>query len=190
MTGVIMMRWRRQLTAVLGVVAASIPAVPVSVAAQGDEAARRAYFGAVAEHFGLPASEVDILGDWPIPADEIPVVLYVARRAGVSPEALVVLRRSGTSWAGIARRYGLGAGAFHLPLPEGDAAGRLRAARDRFASTPRDRWGGLALSDNEIVALVNVRVLSEALALPVASVLERVGPSGSFVSLFWRPAGS
>ena len=69
------------------------------VAAQ--DAAHSDYFRSVARYFSLPASEVSILAEWEIAPDEVPVVLFVARRSGVSPEAVVALRDSGQSWASL-----------------------------------------------------------------------------------------
>ena len=155
-----------------------------NVAAQGGDEARQAYFAAVADFFRVPASEISILGDWPLPADEIPVVLFVAGRAGVSEEALAALRRSGLSWHDLAGRYQVGPGAFHIPLPDDAAAGRLEGAYARYREVPPTQWSEIRLSDADIVALVNVRVLSGALQLSVEEILRRAGATGSFTDLY------
>jgi hypothetical protein len=126
-------------------------------------AAAEAYFGAVSEYFMLPRSEVSILGEWRLPAEEIPVVLFVARRAGVSPEAVVALRGAGRGWAELTARYRLDATQFHVPLPESANAGALEDAYRRFRSLPAGRWKEVVLTDADIVGLVNLRVLSETL---------------------------
>ena len=74
-------------------------------AAEGQDTAGP-YFRAVAEFFGVSAEEVDILREWRLDAQEVPVVLFVAGRSGVSPEALAQLRRSGRGWADLSARYG------------------------------------------------------------------------------------
>ena len=63
--------------------------------AQEPEAAQEVYFRAVGEFFDVPSFELEILRDWSLPPDEIPVILFIAQRAGVLPEALVALRRGG-----------------------------------------------------------------------------------------------
>jgi len=158
-----------------------------NVAAQEGDDARRAYFAAVAEFFRVPASEVSILGDWRLPPDEIPVVLFVAGRAGVSEEALAALRRSGSSWHDLAGRYQVSPGAFHVPLPDDAPAGRLEGAYAKYRETPAARWSEIQLSDADIVALVNVRMLSGTLQLSVEEVLRRAGSTGSFVDLYTEP---
>jgi hypothetical protein len=157
-----------------------------AVTAQEDEEARQAYFGAVADFFELPRSEISILGDWRLPPDEIPVVLFVAGRAGVSAEALTALRRSGTSWHNLAARYRVDAGAFHIPLRESAQAGRLANAFARYRALPPARWSEIRLSDADIVALVNVRLLSEVLGISLEDVLRRAGEGESFVAVYAR----
>ena len=150
--------------------------------------ARAAYFGAVAEFFELPRSEVSILGEWRLPDDEIPVVLFMARRAGVSPEALVALRRSGKRWAELAQRYRLDAAQFHVPLPESAPSGVLEGAYQRFRSLPPARWSEISLGDGDIVGLVNLRLLSQTLGKAPQEILSAAGP-GSWVDLYARLIG-
>ncbi len=151
-------------------------------------AGRDAYFGAVAEFFELPRSEVTILGEWRLADEDIPVVLFMARRAGVSPEALVALRRSGRGWAELAQRYNLDAGQFHVPLPESAPSGVLEGAYQRFRSLPPARWSEISLGDADIVGLVNLRVLSQTLGKAPEEILTAVG-SGSWVDLHGRLVG-
>lgn len=151
---------------------------------QAQTAAERAYFAAVAKFFQMPEGEVAILGDWNLPPEEIPVVLLMARRAGVSPEALVALRQSGHSWTDLAKRYDIGANALHVPLRDPSSAGALSEAYKQFSDIPVEKWGSITLSSEEIVALVNVRVLSQALGVPPDDVMRRTGQASSFVELY------
>lgn len=152
--------------------------------AQEQTGAERAYFRAVARYFQLPESEVEILANWDLPADEIPVLLFVARRAGVSAEALVALRESGRSWTELSDRYQIGARALHVPLHDVSSAGRLSGVYETFGNTPVDRWGDIRLSSDDIVALVNVRVLSQSLGMTPDDIARRTANSRSFVELY------
>jgi len=156
------------------------------VAAQNRDSARADYFRAVAGFFSLPESEIAILSDWETPADEIPVVLFMARRAGVSPEALVALRSSGQSWTRLAGQYGVSAATLHVPIRDDASAGALSAVYVAFRGTPVSEWPGIPLSDSDIVALVNVRVLAQSLGLSPDAVLRDTGSAPSFVQLFAR----
>jgi hypothetical protein len=161
---------------------------PSLVAGQVD-AAREAYFRAVAEYFSMTAAEVSILSEWSLPAEEVPVVLFVARRAGVSPDALVALRRSGSGWARLTRQYHLDAGHFHVPLTATADRGRLSAAYERFAAVPPDQWGGVSLQDGEIVDLVNLRIVAQTLRMRPGEVLARASPGVTWVELYGRLVG-
>jgi hypothetical protein len=152
--------------------------------AQESDATQEAYFRAVGEFFDVPSFELEILRDWSLPPDEIPVVLFVAERAGVVPEALVALRRSGESWARLAERYGVGAPEFHVPVPDQAATGPLNSVYQRFRELPTSRWREIRLSPGDIVALVNVRLLSQTLGIAPAEVLSLAGSTSSFVQLY------
>ena len=138
----------------------------------------------MAAFFSLPANEVAILGDWEIQSEEIAVVLFVARRAGVSPEALVALRSSGQSWSALVDRYRVTPSALHVPIGDDAPAGSLSEAYDQFRATPVSEWREIELDDDDIVGLVNVRVISQALAVSPEAVLVRTDSVDSFVQLF------
>ena len=154
-----------------------------------EQTAREAYFKAVAEYFDLPASEVSILSEWRLPADEIPVVLFLAGHAGVSPEAVVALRTSGRGWAELARRYRLDAAQFHVPLSASAPTGVLEGAYGSYRSLPATRWHEITLEDSDIVGLVNLRLLSETLRRAPDDVLAGAGGEGSWVDLYARLMG-
>lgn len=170
-------------------VRAGILLAMMSFAAAASEAqqlsnAEQAYFRAVARYFQTPESELVILRNWGVPPDEIPVLLFVARRAGVSAEALVALRESGRSWTELCARYRIGARALHVPIHDSATTGRLSPLYSTFRDTPVERWGSIGLSSEDIVALVNVRVLSQSLGLPSDEIMRRTADSESFVELY------
>lgn len=142
------------------------------------------YFRGVAGYFRLPAEEVFILGDWQLPPEEVAVVLFLSRRAGVSPEATAALRRNGRSWGELTRRFDLGSEIYHVALPA--EAGSLARARSLFVGRPSSEWGSLELTDAEIASLVNLKVLSEVLSTPAARVLEARERAGSYPEAYQR----
>jgi hypothetical protein len=149
-----------------------------------DAAVKGAYLRAVADHFEVPLEEVNLLGEWDLETDEIPVVLFLADRAGVSADALVALRRNGGAWREIAGRYGLGVGNFYVEMPEGGRFGVLQRAYTEFRNRPRGQWSSVELTDVEITALVNIRVISEQVGVPPMRVLRSLEEAGSFVAGF------
>jgi hypothetical protein len=153
-------------------------------AAQEGPGPRQAYLRAVADFFQVSRGEIAILAEWDLPAQEIPVALYVAERSGVSPEALVALRRSGRGWSRVASRYHLDASHFHVPLAEDAGGGVLADAYAAYRSRPPREWSGLTLDDDAVVGLVNLRLLSQTLRLPAAEVLEQARPGLSWVEVY------
>ena len=138
-----------------------------SAAQQGD--ARDEYLRAAAEHFRFSPREVSVLTRWGLSADEIPVVLFVARQAGVSPDVVVARRRQGGSWMEIATGYAIHAGNFHVPVQ--GAQGFLADAYERFDAVDASQWSTVRLSDDEVVGLVNVRFLARHLSISAGRVL-------------------
>lgn len=167
------MRYAHVFPALL-VCSLALAAASPARAAQADP-----YHAAVAEHFQVPVSEVGILSQGRITAAEIPVVLFVSSRAGASPDALMAMRRGGRGWAEISSRYGLHAGTFHVDLRGPAPAGPLAAAYEAYGSRDRSGWPAISLSDEAIVALVNVRFLSEYLSQAPSRVAEVVTREGA-----------
>jgi hypothetical protein len=144
-------------------------------AAQGPE---DTYLQAVAEHYRVSADEIRVLNGWGRPARELPVVLYVAARGGISPDAVMALRNAGRGWLQIAGRWQLHAGDFHVALDSADDAGVLARAYEGYEGSPRTGWPALQLSDDEVVALVHLRFLTEYLGLPPGRVLAALSSAG------------
>ena len=147
----------------------------VPLSAQGRDAAdavaaRALYVRSVARVFGIPPSEADLLTDWLRHPSELPVLLYVADRGGVPPDIVGSLRRSGASWQRVTTKLGLGPGIFHVEIGGADVAGVLARPVAEFARRPPAEWYLLALTDMEIVALVNVRVLAQAASVSASSM--------------------
>lgn len=171
------------LSRVLMVLLTAVAFPGIASAAQDPQ--ERAYFRAVAGFFQVPETEVAILGHGgEVPPEEIPVVLFMARRGGVSAEAVVALRESGRTWTELAQRFGVGANALHVPMRDPAATGTLAPVYERYGVTPMDQWTTMRLEGGEIVALVNVRVLSQALGIEPDRIAVRTGTTATFVELY------
>ena len=168
---------------------AAVLALTGQAAAAQDVSSRLAYFRAVADYFEVATAEVSILADWDLPPDEIPVALFLANRAGISPEALVALRGSGRGWVELARRYDVGAAQLYVPLSRPPSSGLLAAAYEQYQARPVGDWPQIGLTDEDIVTLVNVRVLSSALGMGPDEILQRRVAARSFVDLYARVIG-
>lgn len=162
-------------------------ACPALMTAQEiDPDLRAAYFRTVGEYFQVPLEEVTIIGRWNLSPDEVPVVLFLAHHAGVSPDALIGLRRNGQAWWDVGTRFGIQTRAFHLPLPEGADKGFLNPLYDTLQARPAWDWQTVRVDDRQIIALVNLRVLAAQTGAPPLQVLGHYLETNSFVECYAR----
>jgi hypothetical protein len=164
---------------------ALVPALvlpPLEVRGQGG-GDREAYLRVMTQHFELPPGEADRLLESSLAPDELPVLLFLEQHGGIAAPALLALRRSGSGWSALARRYGVGGDRFHVEIPEAAVDARTRGIHERYAATPRSGWAALDLSDEEIITLVNLKVLSQRFSVPVERVLEARDAAGSWVGV-------
>lgn len=177
----------------LRILSSALPALmllaPAALQGQGTEggSGKTTFLSAVGEHFSIAPSEVAVLSRWKLSEGEIPVVLFLAERAGVSPDVVVAQRRRGQSWMEIAAAYSVHAGGFHVQID--GPAGILGDAYDRFAGRAASEWRGISLTDEEVVGFVNVRFLSRFLGVPPARVAQELGAAGGMVGVFQRLQG-
>lgn len=90
----------------------------------------------------------------------------------------------GKLWREVAARFGLSGKNFHLPLPEGEPLGFMARAYGEFRGRPPGDWHRIELDDVEIIALVNLRVLSAQVGVPPLRVLRSREEAGSFLAAF------
>ena len=178
-------RLRGAMVGALGLMSA----LPLSLAAQRrvpDQTAIDAYRATVARAFSVPPDEVRILSEWPLDADEIAVVLFVATNVGVSPDAVASIRSSGLPWASILRTYSVDPGALQISFPAGTSLGPLEETYRTFSETPRASWATIDLSDQTVIALVNIRILAREVGVTVGRALRTWDGVGDFVLVHQR----
>lgn len=147
------------------------------------------YYRAVSDYFEVGLDEVHIISEWRVAPEDIPVVFFLSRRAGISPDATAAERARGSSWLGLMRRYGVRVATVHVPFAAGAALGSLTELYARMDATPRGTWNRLDLSDAEVITLVNARMLSSALGVPPAVVVQVADSVGGMVAVQRALAG-
>lgn len=166
-----------------GIVAGLLLAAALAVVGHGHalgRAGEEAYLRIVSEQFGVPEDEVRALIRAGSRAEELPVLLRLSRYSGIAPTVLLTLHRRGSSWMGVAERYQLGAGTFHIAIPEDQVDDRVRRVHQLFRDTPEPRWNTLSLTDEEVVVLANVHLLTRGTGSTPGRVLEARTRAGSF----------
>jgi len=132
----------------------------VQVGVSADSDGLKAFHLAIGDHFRVDYRDVVSARERHIPDQELPVVYFIASRAGVAPGAVIKMRLGGKSWMQIAFHYGLDAGHFYIPVerkpgpPYGKAYGH-------FKNKKKKQWREINLTDVEIINFVNLRFVSE-----------------------------
>jgi len=130
------------------------------------------YHLAASNYFRVSARDVAVIRDRRVRDEDLPVVLFIAQRASLSPSTVVDLRLRGFTWWDISVRYRLGAEAYFVPAAGIPAYGR-----------PRNQWNTIVLSDADIVSLVNLKFLSEYYRVPANRVVDLRSRTGDFVAV-------
>jgi hypothetical protein len=171
------------LTVLPGAAAAQAPSLDVGISVS--EGRLRDFYLAVGNHYGVPApSVVDVRERSRCLDEELPVVFFLAARARVAPTAIVELRARRMSWLDISFHYGLTPDIFFVPLrvePSGPPYGKAYGYYRKYG--PRREWQRIVLSDPDVVALVNLRFLSERHGVPPDDVIAMRSREGSFVAI-------
>jgi hypothetical protein len=139
---------------------------------------------ALCEHHHVHHDVVLVVHRRGIPDEHIPVVFLLAERCRVTPDVIVDLRVKGKSWMDIALHFGHHAEIFHVESsrdhgpPYGRALGHFKR--------PRAEWGALRLVDDDVVALVNVKLIAAHHGLSADDVLALRQKDDDFVKLQGR----
>jgi len=117
-----------------------------------------------------------------MPDDDLPVVYFLARRAGVQPAVIIDLRLDGKSWMDISLHYGLTADVFYIDVKE-DPGPPYGKAYGYFKNKPRKEWKNIRLSDSDIVNFVNLGFISSYYGYSPNEVIKMRSNGESFVKI-------
>lgn len=144
----------------MGCFTASPGRADVSFGLSVGEEGIKSFYLAVGEHYRVPEKEIVIVRQKNIPNEEMPVVFFLAKRTGTTPEAIIKLRLGGKSWMEITAHFGLSAEIYYVPVKEvsGPPYGK---AYGHFKNRERNQWREIKLTDGDIVNFVNLKFISE-----------------------------
>lgn len=136
-----------------GLAAFSQAQVGLSVSASGK--GLDAFHLAIGDYFKVSVQQIQTCQDSQIPDDEQPVVFFLAQRANVSPESVILLRKRGLGWMQIARQLRINPSLFYV---QGDYSGTPYENGGRRLRDPKHK---VVLNDADIVNFVNLKFASE-----------------------------
>ncbi|MBI4686432.1 MAG: hypothetical protein HY756_01395 [Nitrospirae bacterium] len=135
----------------------------------------------VGEYYRIPEREVVIIRERGIPYEEIPVVLFIAGRARVSPAVIIDLRLGGRTWIDIILYYGIDPAVFYVPVKAVVKGPPYGKAYGYYRNKPRKEWKKIVLKDSDVVNLVNLRFISEYHGFPPEEVIRLRGEGRDFI---------
>ncbi len=162
--------------------AASQSLAEVDVGLSISDGGIKGFYLAIGEHYKVAEKQVVVVREKKIPDEELPVVFFLARKAGVSPEAIVKLRARGKTWMDITVHFGLTAEIFYVPLKQvpGPPYGK---AYGHFKNKKKSKWGTIRFSDTEIVNFVNLKFISEHYGCPADEIIKMRAKGNSFITI-------
>lgn len=123
------------------------------------------YFLAAGDYFGVDPDKETAVKEKGIPDEEVPVALFIVDNSRVTTttarlDDVVALRLSGKKWIDITWDYGLTTDIYYFPVNGDVQVAPFGKAYKKFFSTPRVKWRHMAIDDDDIMNLVNLRFLS------------------------------
>ncbi len=147
-----------------------------------DDEGVKSFYLAVGDHYHAPEAELVAVRERHVPDEELPVVMFLATRARVTPSAILDLRLKGMSWMEISLRFGLNASTYYVDA--GEVSGPpFGHAYGHFKNRKKDKWKQIRLSDDDVVNLVNLRFISEHYGYKPAEVIKLRQEGHNFVQV-------
>jgi len=113
---------------------------------------------AMGSYYNVPQTEIVIIKQSGIPNEEMPVVFFIAKKARVTPKAVIDLRRRNMSWLEITLHFGLSPDIYYVPVTTGRY---YRNSYGYYMNTPKKQWNKIIFKDSDIIDLVNLKFISE-----------------------------
>jgi hypothetical protein len=149
----------------------------VSIAGEG----LNGFFLAVGDYYRVPQKEIIIIRERGIPPYEIPVVLFIAKRAHVAPEIIMVLRLRDNAWLHTTLRLGLGPEIFYFPVGGAVRDPPYGRAYGYYKHKPKKEWKTILLRDDDIINLVNLKLMSEHYGYPPEKIIKMRSEGKEFI---------
>jgi len=139
------------------------------------------FYLAIGQTYNVPQRQVVVFHERQIPDEELPVIYFIARRARVTPDAVVNLRLSGMSWMDITLHYRLSPSIYYIAL-NGDPGPEYGRAYGQWKQ-PRRQWSQIRLDDEDIVKMVNLQFVSSHYGIRPDEVVRLRGQHPNFINV-------
>jgi hypothetical protein len=109
--------------------------------------------------------------------------LFIAKRAHVEPKFITDLRLWGNTWLDITLRFGLGPEIFYVPIGVMVIGPPYGKVYGYYKSKSRKEWKTIVLSDDDVINLSNLKLMSEHYGYPPEKIIKMRSGGKEFVSI-------
>ena len=148
----------------------------------GDEGIRN-FNLSIGQYYRVPEREVIVVRERGFRDEELPVVFFLASRARVAPGVIIGLRSKGLSWMDITLHFGLSPEIYYVPVKEVRVGPPYGKAYGHYKKHPKHEWKRIALADDDVVNLVNLRFISEHHGYAPETVMKMRAEGRPFVAI-------
>jgi len=128
-------------------------------------------------YFGMPEDQILSVNQRGLSPSEVPVALFIANRARVSPAMVADLRLRGLRWHDIMHHFGLSPGIFYVPVD------RYSGPYSQMYRYPVSRWDNLSLSDEDYVNLANLKFMTDQYGYEPGRIIELRSQGNDFFNI-------
>jgi len=128
--------------------------------AMGGELSSR-FYKDIAGFFSVDEDSVAAIGAMGIVDDELAVVFFISQHTGTSPEKIANLRLRKDKWNDINKVRGASAEDFYFPILTKVTSNIYSPIFKKYRDTKEEDWKKIVFSDEEIINLINLRVISK-----------------------------
>jgi len=164
------------------IISAGISNAGIDIGLSADKDGVKSFYLAIGEHYVTYDKEIQTIRKLNIPDEELPLVFFLAGRAGVSKNEIIELRLRGNSWMDICLHFGLTAEIFYVPV-KGNPGPPYGKAYGHFKNKNKKDWKNIRLSDAEIINFVNLKFLSEHYGYSPDEIIQMRSKGKSFIDI-------
>lgn len=117
------------------------------------------YLTALALYYQISDSEISDLLKLKLELEDLPVLVFIAKKTKITPEKIAKFREQGDSWQDIIKMRTLDPGIFYIMITGEIKSKIYNLILTKFKTIPESNWKKIQLTDDEIINLVNLRFI-------------------------------
>jgi hypothetical protein len=137
----------------VGAMVAVLCQAAFAVDLQGD------YYKAIGTYYNVATDDVKEISQVGISDEDLPVVFFVSGQVEITPKEVAKMRHSGATWMAVCDKYNLPVSDFYVFISGSVDSKVYGPIYEKFNKTPKQKLNSIKLTDDEIVNLVNLKMV-------------------------------